>query len=417
MIKKVWDKTKNWVKNAWIKVKKWILILLVPVTLAAGLVGQDIIERGKIPEHLKLKTNKENILGSWEQDFIECDELRMNCVNYGRYKYYKYNTDIEIPAALPNEIINRRTVRSRTYKKGENLVIDFHSGTPLYLKNDKVYRIKQGKTTIKAFKLQTKASLPERVLGLLVGKDVSADTLATYSEPDGDGYIYEDGSYDTWDTNHDDTNGDTSDNSGVVMWAYSGCTNNGDDTNIFYRAYNPMLTGEEIGALDTLVSGNFKVYVVGTNTTGGTDYNYIGLIASTSQAATNNLATQDYELCGETSAAVGGSLADSLGSDDEPDVTVIPINAWLDWNLNQDGLDEVRKNGEASSCGGGNNQTCFGLRTGNDIWDIHPDCPTFHTGNGFSFNTTNNGSNMPTFRIEYTPFAEEEEEIIKRRYW
>lgn len=170
----MWKKFKSWIKNKWIRFKRWVIVLLgISVALAAP-VGVNEIQKNNIPEHLRLKVAKE--------DIIQSKSINNHGDVYMAYTYEKEMVDES------NEIVDKRTRSSKTFTTNNpnqfRTVIS--AGLPYEKRGNKWYQVETGTTTVDSFDKQTR-SLFSRLIDPVFATDVNEQVGASADDAHVDG--------------------------------------------------------------------------------------------------------------------------------------------------------------------------------------------------------------------------------------
>lgn len=324
-----------------------LLILLLTIFCVFRIIATVVLSTDQIASETILKALKNKIL---RNEII---------LEYERNKYimrYSYISNKEV-LIDPNEIIEKRTGNSKTYKTDSPFKFRtiIHAGESFYKEADnKWYEIKRATTTIDAFNTNTQTiSLFNKVLRNAYAQNITASSTA------GDGWC--ETSYNTnWDVSHDAANCD------------GGYTTYTDTVNESYSISNTAATGYKIArgllpfdtsvipANATITSSTLKIYITDTSDDDNDGDDFIVLV-QTSQASSATLISDDYDQVGAINNPSEGSNRIDIGN-----ITTSAYNSWI---LNATGTPWIKKSGETSNCGTTAGITCLGLREGHDVVD------------------------------------------------
>lgn len=177
----------------------------------------------------------------------------------------------------------------------------------------------------------------------------------------------------TWDLAHDDTNGNDA--------LTSDATFQSPHTNpSFWRIARTFILFDTSSLSGTVTAATLSVYVSGVTDGDADAQGYVGMVQS-SPAATNTLATTDFNDCGAVDNPTQGATAIDLGS--------FTTSAYNDFVFNSTGLTWIDIDGI----------TKLGLREGHDIEDAEPTAGNSIT---MSFADQTGTSEDPKLVVTYT---------------
>ena len=317
----------NFIKNKIIAAGRFIKAKLKWLLIATGIIGMAFAYNPvEIPEHLQIKTAKENIL---------------NYKNVGnKTVQYAYKTNIEIVPA-ENEIIERRTPHSQVFRTNNpnEFIGKFYLGNSFYKQGEKWFQTKYGTTTDAVFR----KFLGEKLMFI---KPVFA-TTTNYPTSAGDGICQRNCNNvsDTYLQCHNYASGNSTNYTSAALEIHHS----------YYEHYTVWLINRMFLPIDTsslggaiISSATLHFYAKKNN---DVDNDALSLI-QTSQASTSTLSHADYDQVGTTK-----------GSDTDIDITSLEADYSAEvFVLNATGRGWIDKNG----------WTKLGIRNAKDITATEP---------------------------------------------
>lgn len=338
--------------------------LIIPILIIIFFIGVIIwcfnnvkaeqLGADKIPDHLKLKVNKDNIIFSKEKDGIV---------------EYLYNSGVEIEKER-YEKIEMRTKNAKFFDKGNGKIEGrFYAGEPFYQKNGKWYQTETATTTKEVF---------EQVGGLSLG--ASGDPVYGGA---GDGTIIKflNPGY-TWTNVHDATSA-SADYDDTFEGQFVQSVESSDASSYYSiaRGFLPIDTS----ALpdDATINGavlNLRLTLISNQDNDGDDFIRV---VQTDQPDPTVLGNDDYNNCGSTDNPVAGANDVDLGD--------MSANSYNAWTLNDVGIGWISKTG----------YTMLGMREGHDVLDHTPANNTYNYI-GTRLSEYADTTSDPYLTIEYT---------------
>ncbi len=347
------------------KLTNFFVFLIVGVGfLSAASIVVLATEVELIPEHLKLKTSKRDILGS--------KEVKEGVIKYA-YKNGKKvgnSPSIEIVKQarkngldIQGEVIEKRTKNSKTFRTNKRgyFVSEFISGEPQYYKDGygQWWEADYATTTRGMFNRETKVGFVEK---LFVPKVLAAATSTFYPDADAETNTV-DGSLQnelnaSWSTGREEASADNVYDS-VTESVSGGVSKSGVGTYNFYRSIYGFNTGTTISANSTILSATFSVY---GNGSGNYDdfndsYSYLSVVHP-NPASDTSLSAGDWD----SYDGLTGNLTEGCDSGERVDLTTFVGTAqYYDFDLNSTGKNWIGI--------GAGNKTWLGTAEGHDIED------------------------------------------------
>lgn len=333
------------------------VVVGVLITLIAGVFnGTPRLSAQEIPDHLKLKAERENIVGS---------KIFPN----GDVKYaYKSNTRLALSPSLEmrqlagqqglliqEEIDEFRTKHSRTFTTNDptKLVTEVIAGEPQYYQDaaGDWWHTEYATTTQEVFAAESTS--PTSLFSQIISY-VYADTTTFYPEPGTgvstvDGYVVA-GGHSSWDSAHDATGGGEGFPSGPVMAIDSA---HGEGGYSIRRAAF-LFDTSPIPSYHTINSATVSLYATSKTNDDNDKDDFIAIVTSNLESNTNIVAT-DFDNIGN---AINNPTEQHHASE-RKDITGIVTGQYVNWNLNATGIGNINKDGI----------TKFGAREGHDIID------------------------------------------------
>ena len=303
--------------NKLIQYKWWILGALMTGGLVFGQVAVD-----KVPDNLKLKCDKSNIIGVNEKG---SDVM---------YKYYTHEipqTEITLGKKQIKEEIDKRVNNALFYKLEETLTEKkwqgvFYSGEPFYKKQDKWFQTETATTTKDAFEKQTVSFLDN-----LFGRNALATNYYA-GAGDGNVYGYWGGTTYPW---ADFREEDAEQVQNLANTYMAGVRHGTTATNWrhWWRASFPFDTS---GLPDSINISAASVFIYGSG----------GTFTLTCDATERIFHLVSHNRVSNTTLAIGdGEFADygttSFGSFDVGSDGSLWSEAYNEFELNQDGIDTI----------------------------------------------------------------------------
>ena len=323
--------------------KKTLATLGIVLLGASGIVSANVIDKNKIPNNYKLKTDKNLIIGQKQK---------------GLDVKYAYKSNKKVVDDI-SEIKEKRTKYSRTFKTSNKneFVTEFIAGVPQYYEDENgEWWIAEYATTTKEFyDKQTKPTIIENLISYF-NKNALAATDTFYPDPDPetstvDGYIYH---FDNnWDIAHDGTTGLVVDDSAVAIFIG---TQYGTNPGPYLISRNILLFDtSSIGSGYEVSSATLSAYVYQIENTDNDGDDWI-VVVDSNPASNTSLSTADYD-------QVGDAINNPTEGSNRIDLTSMSINAYTDFTLDSNGIGWIDMQGI----------TKLGFREGHDVLDSATD--------------------------------------------
>lgn len=335
---------------------KIIAFILSVFAIGGSVFGADVVGKASIDDNLKLKVEKERILGS---------ELNGDTIKYS------YISDTEEPKrdnGKLKEDISKRTKSAITYENGTK---DIYMNDSFIEYENKWRAVDYATTTKKDFEKQTISLLDRMFSG------VSATDYITGA---GDGRIRNEGA--VWATIHDATTGDNAYPTETVGFASTG-------KNVANFQINRQFFPVDTSAIDdgaTISSSSLYFYIEGSENSDNDGDDFLTVV-QTDQPNATTLTTADYNNCGATADPTEGN-----DSGNRIDMTGLGVS-YYGIKLNATGIGWISKTGT----------TLLGLREGHDVLDnVYAGANSTYNYAQISNSETAGTGQDPFLRVEIT---------------